>query len=80
MTMVFKELGAPLSSREGDIVQLASRGYTDGEIGHELQISIHTVRDYWRYSIRPSLDADNRTHAVALAVARGLAFPQVAVQ
>lgn len=61
----------------GEIVQLASRGYTDPEIAAELTISEHTVREYWRYRIRPCLGADNRTHAVALAVAQGLAFPQV---
>ncbi|MEU9405641.1 helix-turn-helix transcriptional regulator [Streptomyces sp. NPDC048281] len=79
MTLTAKTLGDALSPREQGIVQLASRGYTDGEIAAELEISIHTVTEYWRYRIRPSLGADNRTHAVALAVAQGLAFPQVTV-
>jgi DNA-binding NarL/FixJ family response regulator len=75
--MAAKALGDPLSQREGEIVQLASGGYTDGEIAADLEISINTVREYWRYRIRPCLGAYNRTHAVALAVAQGLAFPQV---
>lgn len=79
MSWKVKTFGDPLSPREMEILQLACRGWTDGEIAVELQISIHTIRDYWRYCIRPSLSAYNRTHAVALAVAKGLAFPQVAI-
>ena len=75
--MTVKAFGTPLSPREGDILQLASGGYTDGEIATDLEISVNTVREYWRYRIRPCLGAYNRTHAVALGVAQGLAFPQV---
>jgi DNA-binding CsgD family transcriptional regulator len=77
VTLTAKAPGDPLSPREGDILQLASGGYSDAEIAEDLAISIHTVREYWRYRIRPALGAENRTHAVALAVAKGLAFPQV---
>ncbi|MEV5567992.1 helix-turn-helix transcriptional regulator [Streptomyces sp. NPDC052196] len=77
MSLTSKAPGAPLSPRERDIVQLASGGYCDAEIADDLKISVHTVCEYWRYRIRPVLGAENRTHAVALAVAQGLASPQV---
>ncbi|MFD7835568.1 response regulator transcription factor [Streptomyces sp. NPDC059761] len=70
-----KKLGSGLSPRETSIVQLACRGNTDGTIARRLGISVHTVRDYWRYSIKPALGAVDRFHAVALAVKQGLVDP-----
>ncbi|MGW9067876.1 response regulator transcription factor [Streptomyces yangpuensis] len=70
-----KKLGSGLSPRETSIVQLACRGTPDGAIARRLGISIHTVRDYWRYYIKPALGATDRFHAVALAVKQGLVDP-----
>lgn len=61
-----------LSPQQLRIVELAANGETDLRIAVQLGISIHTVRDYWRFYIRPALGAVDRTHAVALAVATGL--------
>ncbi|MFF1843085.1 response regulator transcription factor [Streptomyces sp. NPDC058217] len=61
-----------LSPQQLLIVELAANGQTDQQIASLLGISIHTVRDYWRYRIRPALGAIDRTHAVALAIATGL--------
>lgn len=67
--------GPHLSPRQLEIVRLAVNGSTDQAIARQLGISIHTVRDYWRYDIRPALGAVERTHACALAVHYGLATP-----
>lgn len=60
-----------LSPQQLRIVELAANGETDVRIAVRLGISVHTVRDYWRFYIRPALGAVDRTHAVALAVATG---------
>lgn len=57
-----------LSPRQLDIVRLAANGHTDAAIAHQLGISLHTVRDQWRWGIKPRLGAVDRTNAVALAV------------
>jgi DNA-binding CsgD family transcriptional regulator len=61
-----------LSPRQLDIVRLAANGHTDGAIAHQLGLSLHTVRDQWRWGIKPRLGAVDRTHAVALATLAGL--------
>lgn len=63
---------ATLSPRQLDIVRLAANGYTDQAIAHHLKLSLHTVRDQWRWGIKPRLGAIDRTNAVALAVLAGL--------
>ncbi|MFJ6579289.1 response regulator transcription factor [Streptomyces sp. NPDC091368] len=63
---------AHLSPRQLDIIRLAANGHTDGAIAHRLGLSLHTVRDQWRWGIKPRLGAIDRTHAVALAFAAGL--------
>lgn len=54
-----------------DVLHLAANGNTDQRIADALEISIHTVRDYWR-TIKERLHAADRCHAVALAVASGV--------
>ncbi|MFE0651014.1 response regulator transcription factor [Streptomyces sp. NPDC059534] len=61
-----------LSPRQLDIVRLAANGLTDAAIAHQLGLSLHTVRDQWRWGIKPRLGAVDRTNAVALAFASGL--------
>ncbi|MFH8627797.1 response regulator transcription factor [Streptomyces vietnamensis] len=63
---------ASLSPRQLDIVRLAANGHTDAAIAHQLGLSLHTVRDQWRWGIKPRLGAVDRTNAVALAFAAGL--------
>jgi DNA-binding CsgD family transcriptional regulator len=75
VSLAVKSLGSGLTVRETQILQLASTGSTDGQISVRLGISIHTVRDYWRHAIKPALGAQDRTNAVALAVAMGLVNP-----
>lgn len=63
---------AHLSPRQLDILRLAANGLTDAAIAHLLGLSLHTVRDQWRWGIKPRLGAIDRTNAVALAFAAGL--------
>ncbi|MFE6785152.1 response regulator transcription factor [Streptomyces sp. NPDC057680] len=62
---------ARLTPRQLDILRLAANGHTDAAIAHQLDISLHTVRDQWRFGIKPRLGAVDRTNAVALAFAAG---------
>ena len=64
-----------LSPGQLRMLQLAANGATDHEIARQLDVSVHTVRDQWRYNLRPALGGIDRTHAIALAVAAGLAHP-----
>ena len=57
--------------RECDVLYWATHGKTDREIGAMLGISVSTVRNHMRNIIH-KLAAANRTHAVALALHRGL--------
>jgi two-component system, NarL family, response regulator len=65
-----------LSPRQLDIVRLAANGHTDQAIAHELGLSLHTVRDQWRWQIKPRLGAVDRTHAAVLATLAGLVRPE----
>jgi PAS domain S-box-containing protein len=63
-----------LSAREREIVLQADAGLTDKEIAHELGLSVASVRTYWE-RLRNKLDANNRGHAIALAL-RGIVLEQ----
>jgi DNA-binding CsgD family transcriptional regulator len=63
--------GRPLSRREGEVLQLASKGMSTSQIAELLQISERTVY-YYVGNILTKLDAANRHEAIAKAVARGL--------
>jgi DNA-binding CsgD family transcriptional regulator len=54
-----------LSKREHDVLALASRGMTNGQIAHQLALSIHGVK-FHLGSIFRKLGVDNRTAATAL--------------
>lgn len=60
-----------LSAREMDVISFVAAGYTNRETAAEMFISTETVKSHIR-NILPKLNAANRTHAVAIAVARGL--------
>jgi DNA-binding NarL/FixJ family response regulator len=57
-----------LSTRELQLVCLASKGNTDKEIANTVGLSIYTVRSYW-VRICHKLGAHNRTHAVSIVFA-----------
>ncbi len=71
-------LGAELSPRERDALTLLASGQSRAEASEALKISEHTFRVYVD-TARHKLGALNTTHAVALALSRGLILgtPQV---
>jgi DNA-binding CsgD family transcriptional regulator len=64
--------GISISAREHQIIELASRGYTDKEICRALSLSLTTVRTYWGRA-REKLGAVNRAQVVAQVTARNAA-------
>jgi DNA-binding CsgD family transcriptional regulator len=60
-----------LSDREIEVLTLVARGFTSAEIADVLHLAEATVESHVRRSVR-ALGANNRTHAVALAIGRGL--------
>lgn len=63
-----------LSDREKDILQHAALGRPDKRIALELDCAHDTVRAHWR-SIRRKLVANDRAHAVAVAIWSGQIAP-----
>jgi DNA-binding NarL/FixJ family response regulator len=63
--------GAPLTSREREILELMAEGANNGMIATRLTISRHTVK-FHVAAILAKLGARTRTEAVALALRRGL--------
>lgn len=62
---------SPLSERESQVLQRLANGLTTDGVGKELFLSPATVRSYAENAIR-KLGADNRVHAVAIALRLGL--------
>lgn len=60
----------PLTSRETQVIELASVGKSNRLIGEQLGISEATVKVHMK-SVLAKLGANDRTHAVVLAVERG---------
>jgi DNA-binding CsgD family transcriptional regulator len=60
-----------VKAREIQVLAAAAEGLCAEETGRRLRISAWTVKDYRRMAIA-SLGARNTTHAVALALRRGL--------
>ena len=65
-----KEMFAPLSPREMEILQLIARGASNKEIGRALTISRQTVKNHMS-SILRKLAVNDRTQAAVLALRRG---------
>lgn len=61
-----------LTSREGDVLALVADGYSNKTIARQLGISEGTVKTHIK-AILSKLDATSRTHALSIAIARGLA-------
>ena len=69
---VTRRLGGPeISARELEILKLVARGRGNKDIGEELGISLNTVRNHVA-EIMGKLDAEDRTHAVTIAIQRGI--------
>lgn len=60
----------PLSRREIEVLEHVAAGRSNKRVAHELAISEETVKAHMR-SIMAKLGADDRTHAVTIAVRRG---------
>lgn len=60
-----------LSPREVEVLQAAALGYSNRDIALQLRITEDTVKGHMRL-IMDKLRANNRTHAVAIAVQRGV--------
>lgn len=61
---------SPLSPRETAILMQVARGQSNKGIADSLCLSKHTVKNHI-YSIRRKLDANDRAHAVVLAMLNG---------
>lgn len=61
----------PLTERESEIMALVSRGMTNKEIGSQLNISEHTVRNHLT-TICQKLEVDNRLQVAVYGVTHGL--------
>jgi DNA-binding NarL/FixJ family response regulator len=60
-----------LTAREIEVLQRVAAGRSNKRIAVELDISEGTVKTHMK-SILPKLDADDRTHAVMIALKRGI--------
>lgn len=60
-----------LSPREVEVLQATALGYSNRDIALQLRITEDTVKGHMRV-IMDKLRANNRTHAVAIAVQRGI--------
>jgi two-component system NarL family response regulator len=60
-----------LTSREIDVLKRIARGYSNKRIADELGVSASTVKNHIA-SLMTKLGADDRAHAVTLALARGI--------
>jgi DNA-binding NarL/FixJ family response regulator len=60
-----------LTPREREVLHLLSDGLRNEEIGRQLHIAGETARAHIRNAMR-KLDADTRTHAVAMALRQSL--------
>jgi DNA-binding CsgD family transcriptional regulator len=60
-----------ITLREREILGLAAKGKTSAEIAEALHISSLTAQTHIKNAIR-KMQASNKTHAVSLAIARGL--------
>jgi DNA-binding NarL/FixJ family response regulator len=61
----------PLTPREVEVLQLIRDGYKNKQVADQLSISENTVNFHIK-NIVEKLNANDRTHAVTIAVRRGL--------
>jgi DNA-binding NarL/FixJ family response regulator len=60
-----------LTPREGDVLRLVARGNANKAIAAQLSLTEETVKSHIR-SILAKLGANDRTHAVAIGLKRGI--------
>jgi DNA-binding NarL/FixJ family response regulator len=60
-----------LTAREIEVLRCAAAGHSNKQIARELGISVATVKSHVR-SLLPKLNASDRTHAVSIALKRGI--------
>jgi DNA-binding NarL/FixJ family response regulator len=65
-----------LTSREVEVLHSVAAGYSNKRVGEELAISDDTVKGHMR-SIMSKLRANDRTHAVLIAIKRGYFVSEV---
>jgi DNA-binding NarL/FixJ family response regulator len=68
--MAMESLAAPITSREMEVLSYVARGYGNKQIAHTLNICEQTIKHHIT-SILRKLDANDRTHAVVLAIRHG---------
>lgn len=68
---------ASLTARETDVLQRVAAGESNKVIARHLRIEVGTVKTHLN-AIMTKLDATSRTHATAIALARGLVQPRPA--
>jgi len=71
VAMAEHQMDDPLSEREIEVLQLVAAGNANKIIADRLALSEETEKAHVR-SILSKLDANDRTHAVAIAVRRGI--------
>lgn len=72
MSQLAEHLGEePLSEREIEVLKLVATGNSNKEIGERLSITEHTAKAHMK-RIVAKLGANDRTHAVTLALSRGV--------
>jgi DNA-binding NarL/FixJ family response regulator len=68
--MAMESLAAPITSREMEVLGYVAHGYGNKQIAHTLNIHEQTIKHHIT-SILRKLDANDRTHAVVLAIRHG---------
>lgn len=62
---------SPLSSREVEVIKQVAEGFSNRSIAHRLFVSEETVKSHMK-NIMGKLAANDRTHAVMIALKRGI--------
>ncbi len=70
MGKAMETLATPLTPRETETLRYVAEGYSNKQIAHVLGISEQTIKNHVT-SILNKLDANDRTHAVVLALRQG---------
>lgn len=74
-TRTMEGIAAPLTKRETQILTYVAEGNTNKEIAHILTISEQTIKNHVSAILR-KLNANDRAHAVTLALHRGWISPE----
>ena len=75
LTKTMEGVAAPLTKRETQILTYVAEGNTNKEIAHILSISEQTIKNHVSAILR-KLNANDRAHAVALALRSGWISPE----